>query len=273
MFSELVDSVILRSGRADKKSDIIDYANATLRECQAKGLFFKDLIEDKVSLTDLDPLIWQPPQGFRQLRTVQYPDLSYPPMKQPGRVQHTDYPPTSPAWNTLTAYYYLASNYVVFTHCGTILNTDTQWNNNYIGVAYYVWRPRLKYYTAGHRPAVFSDELAQGEGSAAPGSIIDSVNAPGWQFFDLSTDIDSSTVNVRMNWQLEANRPPSGPPNALTLVSNWMLTDWLELIKEGTLTKLFKSVGDNTRAQTSFIVYKEMQKDFIATELMGSVEK
>lgn len=269
MFSEMVDSIISRSGRGDKKVDIVDYINSTIRECQAKGLFFKDLKEDVVPLTNSDPLIWFPPKpGFRQLRTAQFPDLSYPPLKQPGRVQRNDVPPSNPQFLSGDAYYYAATDYFVFVHCGTLTTIDTNWNNNFIGVAYYIWQPRLKYYPAGQRPAVFDPDQAQQDQAAL------NLNSPGWTFFDLTNAADASTALIRKNWTLAANQPPNDtPPNALAYVTNWMITDWNEMIKEGALAKLFKAIGDVKRAQTSYSLYGQMREDMLRTELMPGVER
>ncbi len=48
-------------------------------------------------------------------------------------------------------------------------------------------------------------------------------------------------------------------------VSNWLLFYWYDLILEGTLAKLYKTVGD-TRQSASYALYKQQQKDLLAGE-------
>jgi len=52
---------------------------------------------------------------------------------------------------------------------------------------------------------------------------------------------------------------------AQDLVTNWLLFDWYDLIVEGTLNKIYKTVGD-VRAGPAFSLYKAQQKDLIAGE-------
>ena len=137
MFSELVDSVVARTGRPDQLAAIVDYVNSTVRECQTKALFYKDLVED-VAVASSDPLIWTYPRTFRTLRAVRYGDGTYPDLLLPGKIQYNQ-----------TFYYYAASTYFVFCGAGT--------DNSNIALAYYAYRTRLKYYAVGARPAVYDE--------------------------------------------------------------------------------------------------------------------
>jgi len=75
--------------------------------------------------------------------------------------------------------------------------------------------------------------------------------------FDLETDTWSYhadyTGNATLNQQGEDK------------VSNWLLFVWYDLILEGVLAKLYKTVGDE-RSRSSFALYKQQQKDLIQGE-------
>ncbi len=47
--------------------------------------------------------------------------------------------------------------------------------------------------------------------------------------------------------------------------TNWLLFSWYDLILEGTLAKIYKTVGD-TRSGSSYALYKQQQKDLLAGE-------
>lgn len=237
MFSEIVDSVVSRSGRKDRLLDIVDYVNGTIRECQAKGLFYKDGYEDEIPVALVDPLIWTPSYAIRHLRTVKYSDLSYPRLRQPGKVQQCQ-----------EQYYYAAGNYYVF-----VGSSGSSWTDptlpGYVYVYSYLWQPRLKYYAVGLRPATYDDE------------------AQVWTYYNL-IGVAGVSPTLQQDWTQAANQP-----QALLYVTNWLLTDHREMIKEGTLAKLFKSVGDNARANLAYQLYIELRRDFVATELQESLEK
>lgn len=57
---------------------------------------------------------------------------------------------------------------------------------------------------------------------------------------------------------------------ARELVTNWLVFDWYDLILEGTIAKLYKSVGDE-RASSSYALYKQYQKDLLRGEAQVAV--
>lgn len=147
MFSEIVDSVARKTGRPDQilGSNISDYVNSTIRECQTLALFYKDLTEDTITNSG-SPVIWTYPPLIWKMRTVKYPDGSFPPMIQPGRNQMDK-----------EQYYYAASDYYVFV--GT--NITGVYDLVPIKCAYYSYLPRLSYYKDGQRPAVYDEAAGQ----------------------------------------------------------------------------------------------------------------
>lgn len=48
-------------------------------------------------------------------------------------------------------------------------------------------------------------------------------------------------------------------------VTNWLLFNWYDLVLEGTLAKLYKTVGDE-RQRASYALYKQQQKDLMQGE-------
>lgn len=141
MFSELVDSVALKSGRPDQalNRNIADCVNSTIRECQTLALFYKDLVEDTIAITG-NPVIWTYPTTMWKMRTVKYPDGSFPKLIQPGpnQIDHE-------------RYYYAASDYYVFVGP----DITERYVDGVIKCAYYNYLPRLVYFNVTQRPAVF----------------------------------------------------------------------------------------------------------------------
>ena len=139
-FSSAVDDVILRSGRPDRKADIVAFVRVTMRELQALRFFRNDRVEDSLIATS-DAYVWDYPQEFRIMRTVRYPHFdrhgkrTYPPEILPGKKQK-DY----------TQFYYGGAGYYVFA--GVALA-------DVIDVAYYTFSKKLPYYEVAARPAVF----------------------------------------------------------------------------------------------------------------------
>jgi hypothetical protein len=98
-----------------------------------------------------------------------------------------------------------------------------------IDVAYFTYARKFVYYAEADRPAVYDPETET------------------WTYH-ASYDIDDATRTT-----------------ARELVSNWLVEHWYDLILEGMLSKVFKSVGDD-RSKSSFALYKQMQKDLLASE-------
>ena len=142
-YSAAVDDVIARSGRPDRKADIIAFVRVTMRELQALRFFRNDLTEDTLT-ADAENYVWTYPQEFRILRTVRYPyydaqgNQVYPREILPGKKQK-DY----------EYFYYGSAGYYVFA--GSSLADQ-------IDVAYYSFVRKLPYYALAERPATFSLE-------------------------------------------------------------------------------------------------------------------
>lgn len=109
-------------------------------------------------------------------------------------------------------------------------------NGIVIDVAYYSYFLKLPYYAdVADRPATFSLETNS------------------WSYQE-AFDVDDTTRQA-----------------AQDLVTNWMLTDWFDLIVEGALAKLFKTVNDE-RSPATFGLYKSLQKDLLRGEQFESLE-
>jgi len=169
-YSAAVDDVVSRSGRPDRKADIIAFVRVTMRELQVLRFFRNDLTEDTLT-ADAANYVWTYPQEFRTLRTVRYPRFDaqgkyiYPPELLPGKKQK-DY----------TDYYYGGPGYYVFA--GTSLADS-------IDVAYYSYTKKLAYYDLAARPATFSLE------------------DDAWSYLTNGTDAENIAAQVKVsNWLL-----------------------------------------------------------------------
>lgn len=237
-FSGLCDQVIIGTGRSAALLDVIAYANATLRECHALGLFYRDLIEDQLLVgSSTGSQIWEPGFGFRKLRTVQYDDSKiYPKYLLPGRQQRAGentYDSEVPRY-----YYYAADNYFVFN--GVSLSE----NINY--AAY--WFPKsFQYYT---RLGATNTAQLPGSGYSTRSAYFDK-DDDLWKYLNATGDAYLTTLG---DPTVEAAR------RAKTM--NWMVADWYELIMEGTKNKIFNLYGD-TRTAASYSMYKSQQKDLV----------
>ena len=127
--------------------------------------------------------------------------------------------------NTLSEYYYRSGPNVFFSGYGT--------TGSLISIAYFLFLGRLTYFPVGERPAEFD-------------------NFSGWTYFDLSGlpgHVDYTADNTL----------------AETLVTNWMLKDWEDLIRTGTIAKYHTSIKDD-RSKTGFSAFQQQRVQLLTTE-------
>lgn len=105
-----------------------------------------------------------------------------------------------------------------------------------IDIAYYEYLLKIPYYDVADRPASFSLED----------------NA--WSYLPAYDVSDETRLNARIK------------------VTNWLLTAWYDLIVEGGLAKLLKTVGD-PRSPSSFGLYKQLQQDLKKGEPFSSLNQ
>jgi hypothetical protein len=228
-FSGLIDSAILQTGKAGSLIAAVSAANLTIRECQSFGLFAKDLIEED-PLTVTLPMTWTRPANFRRIRTVKYLAADvYPKLVLPGRAQRNK-----------DAYFYAADNYYVFVGAST---SDT------IGLATYYWRKRLSYYG---RFGTLTEQYPGGPYTVRSAYYDNDQDA--WVYLNLAETAYVLSLSDPTEEELRRNT------NA-----NWLVSDWYDMIVEGTKAKLFNS-GDDNRANRAYAAYKAAQKTFQTTE-------
>lgn len=226
MLSELVDEVTDATGRVGKRSDVIRYANATIRECQAQAYFFRDSTETALLLDGSDStvavqtdnsVIWTFPTSpqFRLLRTAKYPVYGPVGNIPPGRSQEG-----------VTAFYYAGPTYFVFSGAG---NIETE-----IDIMYYSYLRRLVYYAVSTRPAVYD------------------VETDSWTYL-----LNGAYVPTLGSTALD--------DAAKLLVTNWLLNIWRETILEGTLAKAMLAV-DDARGPKHYAVYTSLKKAILQGE-------
>ena len=231
-FSSLIDEVVLTTGRATSLISIVNYAKLTIRECQAFGLFARDLLEEQV-LATASPFIWTRPTFFRMLRAVKYVNASinassedrniFPEFCPPGRIQkNKDY------------FFYAADDYYVFAGVQ---------DNQTIDLANYYWSKPLVYYG---RLGVVTGQFPGGPYVIRPA------------YFDLST-AQWAYLNTAQDAYVFTTGDPAVDVALQLLSTNWLVSDWRELIISGTKAKVFGNLGDETRANREYAFYKATQ--------------
>jgi len=171
-FSAAVDNVVSRSGRPEKRQDIVSYARASIREIQTLKNFVRDLVEDQITATTDSPFTWTRPDKLRFMRTVRYRpgnnqvESIWPKFLMPGKVQKdVDY------------YYYGGPTYFVFVG----VSKDQE-----IDIAYYTYARTFVYYEdESNRPATYD------------------LSTLSWSYLTASTDEEKEAArNEVTNWVL-----------------------------------------------------------------------
>lgn len=218
MFSELVDTVVQRSARVDRRADVISWANLTIQEMVGKHYFYRNFVEDTVLSLGADPFIMPRPLRLQRFRTARYDGITerYAKFVSPGRAMADE------------VYFYYA-NALSYIFKGVI---------GYVDIAYYQYPQKFNYYETGARPAVWNTLTET------------------WSYL-AAYDIDDDTREL-----------------ARTLVQNWILQDYNELVAEGVLAKVFKAVNDETRAATHFSFFERTYSSlFLGNEQYESLDK
>ena len=173
-FSGVVDEAIQRTRRPGLVNDIVSYANATIRECQIKALFARDLVEDVLTATS-ENYVWLHGTGLRVLRTAYYTNLDiWPKFIAPGRKQGGE-----------SYYYYRGPTYYTFVGVASGYT---------INVAYYRYLDRLKYYASGSNPAYFDTEEFKWYYLQDDGTYADAL---------ATTELEEAAVQASSNWLLQ----------------------------------------------------------------------
>lgn len=198
--SAAVDEIVGRSGRPDRLTEIVQWARASMRESQVRAFFERDFIEDQISVNS-DPYIWTRPVGFRQMRTVSYPEIIdshgeaiYPRFQQPGR-----------ALRKKKYFYYAGTDYFTFAGHGRGLPPSNNLQT-IINVGYYSYFPKIAYYAVADRPARYSledqawwykDETLDAAGQEAARNKV-----TNWMLFDwYELVIEGSLAKVYKTYQ------------------------------------------------------------------------
>ena len=221
-FSGLIDDVVLSSGRAQNLRSIVQYANLTIRECQAFGLFARDRIEEQVMAT-ASPHIWNRPAYFRSVGAVRYGNGGYPRLKLPGRQQIN-----------VPEYFYAADDYYVFN-----------------GVSAGETISFLNYYWA--KPLLYQKALGVNDGAfpGAPYSVRSAyfdILQDKWQYLNADGD---GYVDTTGDADTDAARQKNS--------SHWFLENWYDMIADGTKAKVFARFDDTDKSNRAYAQYKASQ--------------
>lgn len=227
-FSQLIDELLVTSGRRNKLTDLTRFTNQTIRECHANQqgkpyMFQINLVEDAlIADTDL-AFKWRVPMTFQIMQTASYLNA----LNTDGRPIFPKFQPPGRRINDLQYYYYRSGTAFVFAGFGGI--------GAQINIAYYAYPNRLPYLEVGQRPAIFN-ELTQ-----------------EYEFFDLTS---TGGLDYTM---------PENQQTALDLTTNWVLEKWPEVVRWGVLSSLYPLVGD-ARASVHFARFNTLREQLITEE-------
>lgn len=225
-FSSLIDEAIMATGKPGQIISAVQFANLVIKECQALGLFAQDMLEEILAVPpgQTSPMTWTRPPRFKSLRTVKYSAADvYPPLALPGKKQKNK-----------TQYFYAADNYFVFSGAQA---------GETIKFATYYWQARLAYYG---RLGV-NTSLFPGAPYAVRPAYLDQ-DTGLWMYLNGTSDAYVTTLGDVTEEALRR-----------TQATNWLVSDWRDLILSGTKTKMWNSSGD-PRGNIEYGVYSKMQK-------------
>lgn len=154
MFSELVDRLVHEIGRPDARNDLAYWANETMRDISKREDWVDDSVEEEFQPIDFNaPAVWTPSVGRSRFRRE---DILLDACGCEGIA-------TKPSarlrsGNDGFSYYHSGGSFVMKDACWPV------------AIYYYAYRPWLKYYPVGERPAVFDVE-ANDWGTASEADI------------------------------------------------------------------------------------------------------
>jgi hypothetical protein len=224
-FSSLIDEAILATGKPGSLINAVQYARLTVRECQSFGLFARDLVEDQVLIAADDdiPFTWDRPTNFRRIRTVKYTNACYyPKLRLPGKIQHGE-----------DRYFYAADDYFVFAGAGA---------GETLGLAYYKWLKGLSYYA---QLGAITTQFPGGPYAIRPAYY--DTNEEEWYY--LNADETAYVTTLGDAAEELARR---------LLTTNWLVTEWRDLILSGIKAKIWNNTGD-PRGAVEYSAYKQTQ--------------
>lgn len=98
--------------------------------------------------------------------------------------------------------------------------------------------------------------------------------AKAFLYYKLETDRPALYDAETETWSYHADVAATDEAQeaAREKVQHWLLRDWFDLIRQGTLTKIFQLNGDE-RARGTYALYKSQQFDLIAGERVMSVSE
>lgn len=230
-FSQLVDEMVVETRRPDLRSEIATYLNQTIREVHfepSKGnvVFYSE------NRKEFELSVTTPDQG-------QTWDTPNPTIFQgmeavqflnanAGRLEYAKERRPGPGLLSEPYFYYRAGPTYVFG--GTIGYGGV---GSTIRLSYFEYPISLKYKLSADRPAEYDPE------SGWAYHTVDSVN--------YDADDDSREL-------------------ARSLVSNWILLRWSDVLREGLRAKIYKRLSDQLRAQTSYSLYSQLRQGLFSSE-------
>lgn len=151
-FSQLVDKMILESGRPDLALEIATYLRQTIRELhfeptRGNAVFYRENRTEAQLTAVGESLYWDIPNPttFQAMAAVQFPSV----FSRDGIVWARELNP-GPAMNTARNFYYRAGGRFVFSGFGGL--------NARVNITWFEYPRDLKYYAVNDRPASYDSE-------------------------------------------------------------------------------------------------------------------
>jgi hypothetical protein len=229
-FSQLVDEMVIETRRPDLRSEIATYLNQTMREVH---------FEPSRGNVVMYPENRKEDEITATVDSAQIWDIPNPATFQAleavrfaslgmGKYEYAVERRPGPSLQQVPYYYYRSGSSFVF---GGVLGYGGIGGK--IQLSWFEYVASLKYRITGERPATYDPES-------------------GWSYF---------TVNS-VNYDLDA----ASRVLARSLVSNWILLRWSDVLREGLRAKVYKRLSDQLRAQTSYSLYSQLRQGFFTSE-------
>jgi len=232
-YSQLVDEILSLSARPDRTVAIQRFVNQTIRELHSdeKGGVF---FFDKNLIED--QLTADANSGFSWTTPAGFQRMQT--VRYQGQADREN-PQGAYAkalrpgvgQNRVAHFYYRAGKVVYFSGYG--LSGDV------IDIAYYQFPKHLAYYESALRPASWDLPTTEADGDAA------------YSYLTATTAAEKVIAEG--------------------LSTNWLLEDWDDLVREGSLAKVYKLQADTERAATHFSLYQRQRPALYTTEAFVQV--
>jgi hypothetical protein len=230
-FSQLVDEMVIETRRPDLRSEIATYLNQTVREVHfepSRGnvVFFSENRKEY----EVTASTADSGQTWDTPNPAIFQGMEAVqfPNACAGRLEYAKERRPGPGLLSEPYFYYRAG--ITYVFGGTIGYGGV---GSKIRLSYFEYPSSLKYKADASRPATYDVEA-------------------GWSYFTVdSVDYDADDDAREL---------------ARSLVTNWLILRWADVLREGLRAKIYKRLSDQLRAQTSYSLYSQLRQGLFTSE-------